>query len=79
MALSAHTIKTLGSALQDVDAAKSLETAISTLDTYVASLNAGSGPPTPAQSSNDTTISTTNFVNKITYSTGIYYATAGGF
>lgn len=78
MALSAHTIQSLGSAMQNVDAARSLESSISTLDTQVASLNAGIGPPTPAQSSNNGTIATTLFVNKIVYSSGDYYATAGG-
>lgn len=79
MALSAHTVQSLASALMNVDAAKSLESSISTLDTQVASLNAGSGPPTPAQSSNNTSIATTNFVNNVIYSTGEYYASAGGF
>lgn len=100
MALSAHTIKSFGQALLDVDAAKELETSISTLDTssstYATSFSTHAGsistqagsisaqatsinsPPTQAQSSNTTVIATTQFVNKIVYSTGEYYASAGG-
>ena len=79
MALSDHTIQSLGMAMMNVDAAKTVESAISNLDAYVVSLNSGVGPPTPDQSSNTSVIATTEFVNRIVYSTGDYYSTGGGF
>lgn len=78
MALSAHTIQSLAPSLMNVDAARSLEASIRTLDTNTASLLAGIGPPTPPQASNNGTIATANFVNLVVYSTGAYYSTAGG-
>lgn len=78
MALSPHTIQSLASALQNVDAAYSLEASIRNLDTNTNSLLAGIGPPTPPQAANNGTIATANFVNLVVYSTGSYYSTAGG-